>query len=249
MRLEGKVVAVTGAAGSLGSALAAAFAKEGAAAVLVADLDLAKLAVVADAVAEAGSRALACACDVTDGRAVDKLVAAAVDGYGRLDVMVNNAGVLNPSGRIHNLTDADWRRVIDVNLMGTVHGIRSAVQVMRAQDAGGSIVNTASIAGISAWTHAAPYGATKAAVIQLTKIAALEYAQERIRVNCVCPGTFPSNIHTGLSEETLRSIGDRHPLGLGAASDIVGAFVYLASDEARWTSGSALTVDGGYSAP
>src|SRR5487761_1735348 len=209
MRLEGKIVSVTGAAGSLGSTLAAAFAREGAAAVLV---------------------------------------AAAVDVYGRLDVMVNNAGVLNPNGRIHNLTDADWRRVIDVNLMGTVHGIRSAVQVMRRQEAGGSIVNTASIAGISAWSHAAPYGATKAAIIQLTKIAALEYARERIRVNCVCPGTFLSNIHTGLPEEALKSIGDRHPLGLGAASDLVGAFVYLASDEARWTTGSALVVDGGYSA-
>jgi len=248
MRLEGKIVSVTGAAGSLGSALAAAFAREGAAAVFVADLDLATLAVVAEAVAGAGSRAHAHVCDVTDGRAVDELVAAAIDVYGRLDVMVNNAGVLNPNRRIHNLTDADWRRVIDVNLMGTVHGIRSAVQVMRGQEAGGSIVNTASIAGISAWSHAAPYGATKAAIIQLTKIAALEYARERIRVNCVCPGTFLSNIHAGLPEEALKSIGDRHPLGLGAASDLVGAFVYLASDEARWTTGSALVVDGGYSA-
>lgn len=249
MRLHGKIVVLTGAGGSLGSALAVAFATEGASAVVLADLGPETMAVVAKAVASAGSRAQVHACDVTDASAVDDLVAAAVDEFGRLDVFVNNAGVLNPNGRIHNLTDTDWRRVIDVNLMGTVHGIRSAVQVMRKQESGGSIINTASVAGMTAWSHAAPYGATKAAVIHLTRIAALEYAREHVRVNCVCPGTFLSNIHSGVPKEALESIRDRHPLGLGTTSDLVGAFIYLASDEARWTSGSAIVVDGGYSAP
>jgi NAD(P)-dependent dehydrogenase (short-subunit alcohol dehydrogenase family) len=162
--------------------------------------------------------------------------------------MINNAGVLNANGRVHNLPDEEWHRIIDVNLMGTVHGIRSAVRVMRKQETGGAIVNTASVAGITAWAYAAPYGATKAAVIQLTKIAAVEYARDRIRVNCVCPGTFESNIHKGIPADALATIGSRHPLGLGKAEDLVAAFLYLAADESRWTTGTAVIVDGGYSA-
>jgi 3-oxoacyl-[acyl-carrier protein] reductase len=119
---------------------------------------------------------------------------------------------------------------------------------MRDQKAG-SIILTASVSGLTAWSHAAPYCATKAAVIQLAKVAAVEYARDGIRVNCVCPGTFRSAIHDDLPPEALDTIAARHPLGLGSASDLVGAYSYLASDASRWTSGSALVVDGGYSAP
>ena len=113
----------------------------------------------------------------------------------------------------------------------------------------GSIVLTASVAGLTAWSHAAPYCATKAAVIALAKVAAVEYARDGIRVNCVCPGTFRSGIHAGLPEDALDAIAARHPLGLGTADDLVGAYAYLAGDESRWTTGAALVVDGGYSAP
>src|SRR5215510_14590647 len=119
---------------------------------------------------------------------------------------------------------------------------------MRKQQSG-SIILTASISGMTAWSHAASYCATKAAVIQLAKVAAIEYARDGIRVNCVCPGTFRSAIHDELPAEALDTIASRHPLGLGAADDLVGAYSYLASDAARWTTGSALVVDGGYSAP
>ena len=119
---------------------------------------------------------------------------------------------------------------------------------MRAQQSG-SIVLTASVAGLTAWSHAAPYCATKAAVIQLAKVAAVEYARDGIRVNCVCPGTFRSGIHDELPPEALDAIAAKHPLGLGTAADLVGAYSYLASDAARWTTGSALVVDGGYAAP
>jgi 3-oxoacyl-[acyl-carrier protein] reductase len=119
---------------------------------------------------------------------------------------------------------------------------------MRAQQSG-SIILTASVAGLTAWSHAAPYCATKAAVIQLAKVAAVEYARDGIRVNCVCPGTFLSSIHEGLPQEAIDAMAARHPLGLGSPIDLVGIYAYLASDASRWTTGSAMVVDGGYSAP
>jgi 3-oxoacyl-[acyl-carrier protein] reductase len=186
--------------------------------------------------------------DVSDVEQVEAVVAAAVERFGRLDVLISNAGVLAPSGRIHNLSTADWERAFRVNVMGAVNGVRAAVPVMRAQNSG-AIVLTASVAGMTAWSHAAPYCATKAAVIQVAKVAAVEYAADGIRVNCVCPGTFLSAIHTGLPQEAIDAISRKHPLGLGAAEDLVGAYSYLASDAARWTTGTALVVDGGYSAP
>jgi len=163
-------------------------------------------------------------------------------------VMINNAGVLAPNARMHRLTAADWDRQIRVNLMGVVHGMTAAVRVMRA-GGGGSIVNTASVAGLAAWTHSAPYCATKAAVIHLSKVAAVEYARDAIRVNCVCPGTFESGMSAHLPAEALGAIAARHPLGIGTPADLVGAYAYLAGPESRWTTGTALVVDGGYAAP
>jgi len=185
---------------------------------------------------------------VSDPAAVEAVVTRAVDTFGHLDVLVSNAGVLSPNGRIHNLTIDDWDRAYRVNVLGAVNGIRAAVAPMRAQG-WGSIILTASVAGLTAWSHAAPYCATKAAVIQLAKVAAVEYARDGIRVNCVCPGTFRSAIHEGLPEEAMEAMGRKHPLGLGQADDLVGAYSYLASDAARWTTGTALVVDGGYAAP
>jgi 3-oxoacyl-[acyl-carrier protein] reductase len=248
MSVEGKVVLVTGAAGVLGRALAEGFASAGATAVVLADLADDAPAPLVAAVGSAGAVAYYRRTDVSLMPDVDAVVDDAVARFGRLDVMVNNAGVLSPNGRIHNLTDEDWRRSIEVNLMGAVHGIAAAVRVMRSQG-GGAIVNTGSVSGLTAWTHTAPYGATKAAVIHLTRVAALEYARDRIRVNCVCPGTFPSTIHEGLPDGTLDTIGARHPLGLGTPADLVGAYLYLAGDGAGWTTGAVLTVDGGYSLP
>ena len=249
MSVAAKTVAITGAAGSLGKALAVALAEAGAAVVAIGDIQFERLADLALAVEAAGARALPFRLDVTDAAQMDEFVKATTEVNGRLDVMFNNAGVLNTNGRIHNITEAEWRRVIDINLMGTVNGIRSAVQVMRRQESGGSIVNTASAAGITAWAYAAPYSATKAAIIQLTKVAAVEYARDKVRVNCVCPGTFLSNIHEGVPTAALEAIGERHPLGLGSPVDLVGAFLYLGGDGSLWTTGAALVVDGGYSAP
>jgi 3-oxoacyl-[acyl-carrier protein] reductase len=186
--------------------------------------------------------------DVSDIEQVEAVVQLAVERFGRLDVLISNAGVLSPNGRIHNLATEDWERAFRINVLGAVNGIKAAVGVMRPQRSG-SIVLTASVSGLTAWSHAAPYCATKAAVIQLAKVAAVEYARDGIRVNCVCPGTFRSAIHDGLPEEALDAISARHPLGLGSPADLVGAYSYLASDASRWTTGSAIVVDGGYSAP
>jgi len=243
-----RVVVITGAGGSLGAALSHRFAGEPDTAVVLSDVSEESLAATIAGLPERRGAVETVLADVSDDEAVDAVVATAVAKFGRLDVLISNAGVLSPNGRIHNLATADWERAFRVNLLGAVNGIKAAVGVMRPQRSG-SIVLTASVSGLTAWSHAAPYCATKAAVIQLAKVAAVEYARDGIRVNCVCPGTFRSAIHDELPAAALDSIASRHPLGLGAATDLVGAYSYLASEAAQWTTGSALVVDGGYSAP
>jgi len=186
--------------------------------------------------------------DISDFAAVENVVKHTVDRFGRLDVLISNAGVLSPNGRIHNLATEDWERAYRINVLGPVNGIRAAVPVMRAQHSG-SIILTASVAGMTAWSHSSPYCVTKAGVIHLAKVAAVEYARDGIRVNCVCPGTFLSAMHESLPAEAIDAIAAKHPLGLGSAGDLVGAYSYLASDASRWTTGSAIVVDGGYAAP
>ena len=243
-----RVVAITGAGGALGAAISARLAGEPGTDLVLSDVSEPSLAATVDGLpADRGELATALA-DVSDVDQVTAVVERATTTFGRLDVLISNAGVLSPNGRIHNLTTEDWERAFRINVMGAVNGIRAAVPVMRAQRSG-SIVLTASVSGLTAWSHAAPYCATKAAVIQLAKVAAVEYARDGIRVNCVCPGTFRSAIHDGLPPEALDAIAGRHPLGLGTADDLAGAYSYLASDASRWTTGSALVVDGGYSAP
>lgn len=243
-----RVIAITGAGGTLGAAISSALAGEADTDLVLSDVSEASLdATVAQLPDDRGAVETRLA-DVSDLAQVESVVALAVERFGRLDVLVSNAGVLSPNGRIHNLTTDDWERAFRVNVLGAVHAIRAAVPVMRAQRSG-SIVLTASVSGMTAWSHAAPYCVTKAGVIQLAKVAALEYARDGIRVNCVCPGTFLSGIHADLPQEAIDAIAARHPLGLGSASDLVGAYSYLASDASRWTTGAALVVDGGYSAP
>jgi len=243
-----RIIAITGAGGALGGAISARLAGEPATDLVLSDLSSASLEETLGGLPDRRGAVETVLADVSEVEQVEAVVQTAVDRFGRLDVLISNAGILSPNGRIHNLKTEDWERAFRVNVLGAVNGIRAAVPVMRSQQ-GGAIVLTASVSGLTAWSHAAPYCATKAAVIQLAKVAAVEYARDGIRVNCVCPGTFRSAIHTGLPPEALEAIGSRHPLGLGSASELVGAYSYLASEDARWTTGSALVVDGGYSAP
>jgi meso-butanediol dehydrogenase / (S,S)-butanediol dehydrogenase / diacetyl reductase len=248
MDSERRAVAILGAGGTLGTALSRQLAAEPRTDLVLSDLSEAALnQVSADVVDRTGEIEFVPA-DVSDFAQVETVVKRAVDRFGRLDVLISNAGVLSPNGRIHNLTAEDWERAFRINVLGPVNGIRAAVAVMRGQKSG-SIILTASVAGLTAWSHSSPYCVTKAGVIHLAKVAAVEYARDGIRVNCVCPGTFLSAMHTGLPAEAVDAIAAKHPLGLGSAADLVGAYSYLASDAARWTTGSAIVVDGGYAAP
>jgi len=243
-----RAVVVTGAGGTLGAAISSQFAGEPDTDLVLSDVSAPSLDATVAGLPESGASVETMLADVSEIEQVEAVVAHAVERFGRLDVLISNAGVLSPNGRIHNLTTDDWEHAFRVNIMGGVNAIRAAVPVMRKQQSG-SIVITASVAGLTAWSHAAPYCATKAALIQLVKVAAVEYARDGIRVNCVCPGTFLSGIHAELPQEAIDAIAARHPLGLGSATDLVGAYSYLASNASRWTTGSALVVDGGYAAP
>ena len=243
-----RVVVITGAGGTLGAELSRQFVDEADTDVVLSDVSASSLQATVDGLPETRGAVETLTADVSEIAEVEAVVALAMEKFGRLDVLISNAGVLAPNGRIHNLATEDWERAFRVNVLGAVNGIRAAVPVMRAQHSG-SIILTASVAGLTAWSHAAPYCATKAAVIQLAKVGAVEYARDGIRVNCVCPGTFLSGIHEGLPQEAIDAIAVKHPLGLGDASDLVGAYSYLASDASGWTTGSAIVVDGGYAAP
>jgi len=246
MNPDRRVVLINGAGGALGAALSRRFAAESNTDLVLSDLSDVSLAATIDSLPDA-SAVESLTADVSDTAAVQRVVDRAVERFGRVDVLVSNAGILTQNARVHNVTTADWERAFRVNVLGAANAISAVVPVMREQKVG-SIIVTASVAGLTAWSHSAPYCATKAAVIQLAKVAAIEYARDGIRVNCVCPGTFRSAIHGELPEQAMEVMAAKHPLGLGAADDLVGAYVYLASDAARWTTGAALVVDGGYSA-
>lgn len=243
-----RAVAITGAGGTLGGAISQRLASEPATDLVLSDVSARSLEATVAGLRDPDGAIETRLADVSNLGQVESVVALAMERFGHLDVLISNAGVLSPNGRIHNLSTEDWEQAFRVNVLGAVNSIRAAVAVMRPQKSG-SIVLTASVSGLTAWSHAGPYCATKAAAIQLAKVAAVEYARDGIRVNCVCPGTFLSAIHANLSPDAIEAIAARHPLGLGSADDIVGAYSYLASDASRWTTGSAIVVDGGYSAP
>ena len=248
--LKGRTVVVTGASGSLGSAIARRFLAEGVRAVGLVDLDASTVAVLAEElIAESGGavQVEAVALDVTDHDAVMAAYADLAARFGRLDVAINNAGIAAPSARLHHVKPEDFRRVLDVNLLGVFHCMKAAITHMRGAG-GGAIVNTASVAASTNWTHASPYGASKAAVVHLTRSAAAEYAADNVRINCVSPGTFITRFHDGLSPGVLADIRGRHPLGrFGTPDEIAGAYVYLAGSDGGWVTGTSLVIDGGLS--
>ena len=242
------MVTILGAGGALGAAISCQLAGEPRTDLVVSDVSAAALEATVGALPDDAGPVDTVIADVSDFGEVEAVIGRTLERFGHIDVLISNAGVLSPSGRIHNLADEDWERAFRINLMGAVHAIRAAVPAMREQRSG-SIILTASVSGLTAWTHASPYCATKAAVIHLAKVAAVEYAGDGIRVNCVCPGTFRSAIHAELPPEALDTIAAKHPLGLGSPADLVGAYSFLAGDASRWTTGSAIVIDGGYSAP
>ena len=248
-RVEGKVALVAGAAGGIGGAGAEGLAHEGAA-VICADIDAAAAEAVTARIRAAGGRAIATALDVRDRVAVDAAVSTAVREFGRLDVLLDCAGVSH-GGNFIDLDHGEWERVIAVNLTGMFHLGQAAARQMVRQGGGGSIINVTSQLAEVARPERAAYVASKGGGRSLTHAMALDLAGHGIRINAVAPGpTLTSLTHASYADpERRRATIAQIPLGrLGDPQDLVGAILFLASDESRWTTGSTVTVDGGYNA-
>jgi NAD(P)-dependent dehydrogenase (short-subunit alcohol dehydrogenase family) len=248
-RLEGKRAIVTGGGAGIGRAIAQRLADEGAR-VLVADLDADAAGTVA---AELGGDARGRRVDVTSEDDVAALVAAAVEAWGGLDVMVNNAGV-GVAGPVTETSGEDWARIMAVNLTGTFHGMKAAIPAMR-ESGGGSVVNIASVAAVVGVKDRAAYSASKGGIYALTRAAALDHIEEGVRINCVCPGTVDTpwigRITAGYEDpaDARAQMQARQPHGRFVAPEEIAAMVaYLAADEAGSVIGAAMIVDGGLTA-
>jgi 3-oxoacyl-[acyl-carrier protein] reductase len=243
--LAGKVVVITAAAGTgIGSAAARRCLAEGAA-VAISDRHARRLAEVRDelAAAHGGDRVWSAPCDVTEPGAVDALVAGAVAEFGRIDVFINNAG-LGGTSSVLEMTDEQWRRVLDVTLDGTFRGTRAALRQLVAQGHGGAVVNNASVLGWRAQPGQAHYAAAKAGVMALTRCAALDVAAHGIRVNAVAPSLaahpFLSRV---TSEELLAELAAREAFGRAAQPwEVASVMVFLASDYASYLTGEVISV-------
>jgi NAD(P)-dependent dehydrogenase (short-subunit alcohol dehydrogenase family) len=246
---EGKVALVTGGGSGIGRETALTFARRGAH-VVIADVNAAGGAETLRQIAAAGGEAAFVLTDVSQGHQVEAMVQLAVTRFGRLDMAFNNAGIEGKVGTSTiDYSEEDWDRVIQVDLKGVWLCMKYEITQMLRQGSG-AIVNTSSIAGLVGLTGSSPYVASKHGVIGLTKTAALEYAQQGIRVNAVCPGV----VRTPLVERIIGDVEGREqqymeaqPIGrMGAPLEIAEAVLWLCSDAASFVTGHALSVDGGY---
>lgn len=250
MWLERKVAVVTGAASGIGRATAELFAAEGARVVL-ADVDEKGLEAATNSVRDAGGEASFRRCDVSREAEVAALMAFAAETYGGLDTVFNNAGIEQPVTPSHEVTEKLFDRIIGVNLKGTFFGCKHAFPYLHARG-GGTVVNNSSVSAFANVGGNVAYASSKGAVMSLTRVLALEYARENVRVNAVCPGV----IDTGMNRRNLELADDPEavtarwtaatPLGrMGTPEEVAQTVLYLASSQSSFTTGVGLLIDGG----
>lgn len=242
-RFKDKVALVTGAASGIGKAVVMRLAQEGAAVVAL-DRNTDKLEGVVAAATK--GHAIGLTCDVSDVDSVTSTVAAAVARFGAIDILVNSAGIADPSQRrLHEITPDAWDLVQAVNVRGLFLMKRAVIPHMLT-NGGGAIVNLGSVASFRATARASSYVASKGAVLTMTRAAAIDYAKDNIRVNAVCPGTTHTDILAGLPSEMMAMLEARSPQGrLGEPEEVAALIAFLASDEARHINGGAYIIDGG----
>ncbi len=249
MRLANKVAVVTGGASGMGLASVLSFAAEGAQ-VVIADFNAQTGKAAAEMALQRGFAVSFIQTDVAKEDDIEAMCEHAVATYGRLDICFNNAGVGGAIGPITETTVEDWDYTFDVLAKGVFLGIKHSAKIMRLQGDGGSIINTASIAGLSGDAGPLVYSAAKAAVINLSKSAAVELAPDRIRVNAICPGFIATPLTEGRNPEAIqRSFTQSQPWpDYGRGEHIAGAALFLASDDAAFVTGESIVVDGGSTA-
>jgi NAD(P)-dependent dehydrogenase (short-subunit alcohol dehydrogenase family) len=251
VRLKDKVAVVTGASTGIGRASAVLFAREGAR-VVIGDVNDAEAEQTLRQGREGGGDVQYVRCDVQRTADVNALIQAAVDQYGRVDVLFNNAGK-NFFGKVHETSDEDWDACLSLNLGGIFRGMRAVIPHMIRQG-GGSIINTASIQAIVAFPNFAAYEAAKGGIVALTRQAALDYGPNKIRVNAICPGVVRTPMNPEMWDTSrdggavLQHWSKETPIQrVGEAEDIANMALYLASDDSAWTTGQYFLVDGGLS--
>lgn len=248
-RLENKSVFITGGLSGIGKECALMAAKEGAN-IAIADLKSDDSKEVLNEIQKINAKAIFIECDVSDFNQVENAINKVVDTFGSLDVAFNNAGIGGKSAKVGDLEAEDWTQVIDINLNGVFNCCRHELKQMETQKRG-VIINMSSILGKVGFATSSHYSAAKHGVIGLTQTAALEYAQDGIRINALCPGfiSTPLMDKSGINEDkdTKKLIESKHAMNrMGKSKEIANAFIFLASDESSFATGSAFEIDGGY---